>query len=117
MKVGNSNLNGTYKRENTTERHNSQDTPLTRSHNGAVRKQKIETEFFQKPRGGNASKSIFSNTKNKSKSTRMFVPKVTEQRIWNSLAETAGWSENEEFANRSRVSVSQNVRELGNDDI
>ena len=61
--------------------------------------------------GGSTRESINTNTKNKSRSTKIPAPKVATQQKWDSLVSTSERSEGEEFQNRSTASTSQNVAE------
>ena len=61
--------------------------------------------------GGSTRESIKTNTKNKSRSTKITAPKVATQQKLDSLVSTSERSEGDEFQNRSNAFTSQNVAE------
>ena len=99
-------LNDTERREVQTEGNISQINPNTKTHN-----ETFKNESFQTPMGGSTKKLINTNTKNKSRSTKIPAPKVVTQQKRDSLVSTSERSEGEEFPNRSTASTSQSVAE------
>ena len=63
--------------------------------------------------GGSKIESINTNTKNKSRSTKIPAPKVATQQKRDSLVETTERSEGKEFRNRTWAPTSQNVTKHG----
>ena len=99
-------LNDTERREVHPERNISQNDPNNETHNETVK-----DESFQTPMGGSTKESINTNTKNKSRSTKIPAHKVATQQKRDSLVSTSERSDSEEFPNRSTAFTSQNVAE------
>ena len=97
-------MNDTGRREVNPEENNSQSNNSTEAHNETVKE-----ELFETPMGGSTRESINTNTNNKSRSTKIPVPKVATQQNRDSLVATSERSEGEEFPNRSTASTSQSV--------
>ena len=104
IEVHTPNVDDTEKRETTPEGDTNQINTGSGTHNKIFKEEDFETR-----KGGSISGSMTSNNNNKSKSTKIPVPKIAAQQKRDSLSETAKKSEGEEFPNRTTGSSSHNV--------
>ena len=99
-------LSDTGRSEVDPEENNSQNNHSTETQNETVKE-----GLFETPMGGSTRESKNTNTNNKSRSTRIPVPKAATQQKRDSLVATSERNEGEEFSNRSKASTSQKVTE------
>ena len=96
-------LNDTERREFNPEVNDSQINPSIATHNKTVKKELFETL------GGSTRESLYTNTNNKSRSTKIPAPKVATQLWRDSMVATSERSEGEVYPNRTTASASENV--------